>query len=110
MDKDIVAMFNGTVLVNVHTVDQCNGEPCVIHNPSNHHMITWKPHWDGQLRIMWRRCPDGNLHPDPDDLHFWRSISFDTARAVFSHFCDGCCQPFVEASDDTKALPTQPEP
>lgn len=93
--KDMVGLNDDyhTVLVNVHTVEQCAGQPCCIHNPSNHYMATWAPHWNAALRTMWRRCPDGNLHPDPDDLNFWRSVSFNTARAVFGHFCDGCCQP-----------------
>lgn len=93
--KDIVSLNDEqrTLLVNVHTIDQCNPQHCCIHNPSQHHMSTWAPSWDSNFRIMWRRCPHGYRHPDPDDLNFWRTRSPGAARLAFGHFCDGCCQP-----------------
>lgn len=112
MTKDIVGLNDGrnTVLVNVHTIDQCTPAQCCIHNPSEHHMIMWTPSWDDAYAIMWRRCTHGNRHPDPDDLNFWRSHDPEHARILFSHFCDGCCQPPGETGDDQKqALPAQQE-
>lgn len=106
MTKDIVGLNDGhsTVLVNVHTVDQCAGQPCCIHNPSNHHMMRWTPSWDDTYGVMWRRCPHGNLHPDPDDLDYWRHRNMERARVRFTHVCDGCCQPslklFLEGGAD----------
>ena len=93
--KDMVAMRDGTVLVNVHTEDQCAGEPCCIHNPSNHHMATWPHHWNGDSKLMQRSCPHAFLHPDPDALSFRRQ-RFGPGRAasLSVHDCDGCCQPF----------------
>lgn len=95
MTKDIVGLNDErrTLLVNVHTIDQCSPAHCCIHNPSQHHMKTWAPSWDDSYGIMWRRCPHDNLHPDPDDLNFWRTRAPKSARIRFSHFCDGCCQP-----------------
>lgn len=105
--KDIVGLNDGrdTLLVNVHTADQCDGHPCVIHNPSQHHMATWPPAWDETLGIMFRRCPHLNLHPDPDDVAHLRRVG----RAhLCGHYCDGCCQPFGETGDDQKqTLPAQ---
>ena len=95
--KDIVAMTNGTVLVNVHTEDQCAGHACCIHNPSNHHMSTWPHHWDDTFVQMLRTCPHRFLHPDPDDLAFKRRRWGHAGAAQQSvHPCDGCCQPMEQ--------------
>ena len=94
--KDIVAMTDGTVLVNVHTQDQCAGHTCCIHNPSPHHMATWKHHWDDAMVQMMRECRHGYLHPDPDDLAYKRrAVGEDKASALSAHACDACCQPTV---------------
>lgn len=95
--KDIVAMIDGTILVNVHTADRCKGEWCCIHNPSPHHMTHWDPNWDNHLKQMWRVCPHGYLHPDPDEMGYWRRRwSHRTAALLGLHSCDGCCQPDIE--------------
>lgn len=69
-------------LLKVHDADVCAGDPCIIHNPSDHHMRTWPTHWRPDRGIMERRCPHGIGHPDPDD---------DGRDHV--HGCDGCCKP-----------------
>lgn len=91
--KDMVGLNDGrnTLLVNVHTVDQCDGQPCVIHNPTQHHMIQWPPQWDSILGIMFRECPHHNLHPDPDDVTNLRRMN---RYHLAGHYCDGCCQPY----------------
>lgn len=78
-----------TVLVNVHTPDKCAGRPCVLHNPSDHHMRDWPLVWRGDRRIMERKCPHRIGHPDPDDLAYQLSIGADSGV----HGCDGCCRP-----------------
>lgn len=84
-----------TVLVNVHAVDQCAGQNCCIHNPSDHHMKPWKPTWDPAFKMMMRSCPHRLLHPDPDDMAFLRRRWSPRAAARFAqHVCDGCCQPY----------------
>lgn len=92
--NDIVGMVDGTILVNVHTIDKCAGQSCCIHNPSHHHMATWKHRWNDDEKTMWRICPHGFWHPDPDQLSFARRKHGDeTASLLVVHGCDGCCQP-----------------
>ena len=70
------------VVTGVHPLSACVGRPCVIHNPSDHHMQDWPTHWREDRHMMERLCPHGVGHPDPDD------ITEDTV-----HGCDGCCLP-----------------
>lgn len=87
-----------TTLVNVHTQDQCSGEHCVIHNPSDHHMKDWPLHWRGDKKEMERTCPHGVGHPDPDDVAHQKRIR---PKYVDGHGCDGCCRtplPVVEST------------
>lgn len=82
------AQIGGTVLTNVHPPERCAGEPCVIHNPSDHHMREWPTNWRGDTGVMERMCPHGIGHPDPDAMAFER-----TQRHAWMgvHGCDGCC-------------------
>jgi hypothetical protein len=92
--QDMVGMNDGTVLVNVHTIDQCHGQDCCIHNPSNHYMADWPYRWDSITKLMLRRCRHDFLHPDPDDLAFRRRRhGLERAAIKALHDCDGCCQP-----------------
>ena len=97
MTKDRFRFNDGTVLLNVHTADQCAGQHCVIHNPSQHHMIEWPAEWDNDAKQVWRECPHLLLHPDPDDLAFRRTVSLLAQHGFFLHYCDGCCQPPIPA-------------
>jgi hypothetical protein len=77
------------VLLKTHAPEQCQGEPCCIHNPSSHHMLDWPLNWREDIGVMERICPHGVGHPDPDDAAHKRRIG----RAVLTvHGCDGCCQ------------------
>jgi hypothetical protein len=74
--------------INVHDEAACKGSHCVIHNPSNHHMVDWPTHWRDDRKLMERKCTHGIGHPDPDhignlaeNLREWESV----------HGCDGCC-------------------
>lgn len=81
--------FNvGKVRLRTHKPDQCVGEVCVIHNPSDHHMVTWPMHWRADRRLMERKCPHGVGHPDPDGLAY-EVKQGRTYQSV--HGCDGCC-------------------
>lgn len=101
--KDIVALRNGPLIVNVHEATQCAGQHCCIHNPSQHHMLTWEPVWDGMDKQMWRECPHGLNHPDPDDMAFLRRRWGHVRAALFAtHGCDGCCQPAPKEIGDGK--------
>ena len=54
--------------LNVHNAIDCEGGHCVIHNPSNHHMVDWPTHWRDDRQLMERICPHGIGHPDPDHI------------------------------------------
>lgn len=86
-------------LLRVHTADQCAGRkiPCCIHNPSDHHMVTWPQNWRGDRGMMERLCPHGNGHPDPDDL------SVRTTSWARLHGCEcGCCaKPTKNTEEET---------
>jgi len=71
--------------LKVHNKSVCAGNPCPIHNPSNHPMIEFPTHWRDDRGIMERICPHGVGHPDPDDF----SIRNGHDKGV--HGCDGCC-------------------
>lgn len=76
----------------VHTLADCTGENCVIHNPSDHPMKGFPTHWRSDRALMERICPHGIGHPDPDDIAFKRGVKGDDfARSESVHGCDGCC-------------------
>lgn len=82
------------VVIRVHRRRDCF-RPCAIHNPSEHHMTRWGVIITIPDRI-WRKCPHGVLHPDPD----WRNQVRQTLgngpvyRQTGLHDeCDGCCRP-----------------
>lgn len=68
------------VINNVHLSEKCEGRPCVVHNPSDHHMRTGELIWRDDKGCFERRCPHGIGHPDPDDI-----------GPCVHHGCDGCC-------------------
>jgi len=74
------------VLKGVHSLGDCKGEYCTIHNMSDHHMRSWPQHWRGDRGFMERICPHGIGHPDPDEYLL-------TVNPFLSavHGCDGCC-------------------
>jgi hypothetical protein len=99
--------------MRTHNEMQCDGEPCVVHNPSDHHMKTWPivyrmdravempPTQIGRATIAGpvfvlaeRTCPHGVGHPDPDSIGFARRRGGGDFASVESvHGCDGCCRP-----------------
>jgi hypothetical protein len=76
----------------VHNKEDCKGEYCCIHNPSDHHMKNWPLHWRADRNLMERICPHGIGHPDPDDLAFKKRCGSDMYIESI-HGCDGCCKP-----------------
>lgn len=79
------------ILHNVHKPEDCAGRPCVIHNPSDHHMRKWPLHWRDDRMIFERLCPHGIGHPDPDSLYHERLAADGDEQYVGVHGCDGCC-------------------
>lgn len=87
----------GVLTVRTHREEDCggpmlpNGRPaCSIHNPSDHHMVTWPLNWRMDTRVMERFCPHGIGHPDPDHLAFVAYTGTDNGDGI--HGCDGCCR------------------
>ncbi len=86
-------MTDPSLLVNVHPPSECEGHPCCIHNPSDHHMRDWPQNWRSDRGLMERICPHGIGHPDPDHLdHIERHLGREAAEGESTHGCDGCCQ------------------
>lgn len=89
-------LIGGQVL-RTHRRDTCMGYWCPVHNTSLHHMRTWKQMFDPSTGVMFRVCPHGGYHPDPDD-----PFEFAAAKAHKGH-CDGCCAPatHIKRKQDT---------
>jgi hypothetical protein len=86
--------IHGLKLGGVHFREDCKGETCVFHKPSDHHMREWKLHWRADRGIFERICPHGVGHPDPDQFEYWAK---NNREAESVHGCDFCCR-------DTKDL------
>lgn len=82
------AQLGKAVLTKTHSDKKCKGEPCVIHNPTEHHMRSWPLNWRSDRKLMERVCSHGIGHPDPDDLT-WHLKEGRNWQSV--HGCDGCC-------------------
>jgi hypothetical protein len=86
MSKETFTTGTGQTIGYLHDADQCFRPNCPIHNPSDHHMRSWRTHWRPERYMMERICPTHSTgHPDPDDQ------SADTI-----HGCCGCCNPDPE--------------
>lgn len=85
---DMEPSLIGDMPIYTHPQSQCEGRPCCIHNPSDHHMRKWGQNWRADKAIMERICHHGVGHPDPDDAEWRRSTG---RRDLSTHGCDGCC-------------------
>jgi hypothetical protein len=91
-ESDTYTTGSGQVIVALHDESVCHGRPCVIHNPSDHHMRDWPTHFREDRYLMERTCKHGVGHPDPDDVA-WQESRADPedAWAISVHGCCGCC-------------------
>lgn len=87
-DRETWSMPNGEVLVNVHPIAQCEGRPCVIHDPTPHKMREWPVNMRAS-GLMERLCEHGIGHPDPDSVWYLENVRGWYGYDV--HGCDGCC-------------------
>lgn len=94
-------LVGGQQLVNVHPHALCQGHPCAIHNPTNHHMRSWPQHWRQDRYLMERHCAHGIGHPDPDHIHSIRRANPQHEFTQGVHGCDGCCKPPNTRPDET---------
>lgn len=84
LTSDIIALHDGRVMI-VHAPSRCGGDPCCVHNPSDHPLRDAPLSWWPFGKMMFRICPHGEPHPDPDDL-VAQFVGLDL------HTCDGCCR------------------
>lgn len=105
MSYDLWSMDTGDLL-RTHGSDQCAGNFCAMHNPSDHPLRDAVMKWDGNRNLMVRFCEHGIWHPDADDLAFkHRSCGARWASMCEIHKCDGCCLPI----ENRKAIMAQME-
>lgn len=80
-------------VLRTHRKDDCLGEHCCIHNPSDHPLKDAPKNWRADRALMERVCAHGIGHPDPDDIEYKRLTGGeDYAVAESVHACDGCCR------------------
>lgn len=108
MSRDYeVVLHGGQTLYNVHSVKRCQGSPCPIHNPSGHHMNKWHQTWDKNTGLVYRICPHGNYHIDPDNFGH-SDCSDDYHWTKGDDYC--CIDPrdltIVNLSDIVSCMPT----
>lgn len=80
--------LHGRKIGGVHFRNECGGDNCVLHNPSDHHMRDWYLHFRADRSIFERICEHGTGHPDPDQLDYWQKTGQEWQER---HGCDGCC-------------------
>ena len=93
---EIWELESGQRLEGVHRGGSCQGDTCVFHKPTDHHMASWPQIWRYDRHIFERICPHGVGHPDPDQFEFWKLNEVYESEAV--HGCDGCCVRVAEDS------------
>lgn len=81
VEMKITLEHSSQELVNVHSLEDCEGDVCPIHKLTDHSMRSFPQHWRDDRGIMERICSHGVGHPDPDDV-----LNEDRV-----HGCDGCC-------------------
>lgn len=85
----------GQIMLNVHPRSKCRDRPCVIHNPTAHHMRRWFLLWRDDRGIFERICPHGVGHPDPDQFGHWKDIGH-AENDVHGCCANQCCIPKEE--------------
>lgn len=82
--------------LTTHEPATCEGQPCCIHHPTQHHMVQWPQAWRQDRYLMERTCPHGVGHPDPDHMaHIRATRGEGLAWGQGVHGCDGCCRPTI---------------
>jgi hypothetical protein len=76
------------VIFNVHSDQDCIGEFCGIHHPSDHHMTEWNQLFT--ISGLFRICAHDIGHPDPDSP-YRQQIHVNRGEQFVD--CDGCCVP-----------------
>ena len=72
----------GMIHLRVHEPDQCVGEVCVIHHPSQHPLSGAPMHWRSDRRIIERICQHGCGHTSRGFCAATRMQSAGVARQL----------------------------
>lgn len=81
-----------TGVLRTHARGECALPHCCIHNPTEHPLRSAPLVWREDLRLIYRECPHGLLHPDVDSAQYVFAVFGEMAAAVVRpHNCDGCC-------------------
>lgn len=72
VNYDETNVLEGGEVVMTHRLANCSGYWCPIHNPSPHHMRSWRQTFNFPMKVIMRVCPCGEEHPDPDDRDGFR--------------------------------------
>jgi len=79
----------GEVTIYTHRKDDCIGDHCPIHRPSNHVLSDAPMNFRAdKYGLIERLCEHGVGHPDPDSTKYMESEGFD---GLGVHGCCGCC-------------------
>lgn len=89
----MVALDDGTVLNGIHSEENCRGNVCWTHKPTDHPYRGWPTAWEGDVSMLMRVCEHDQKHFDPDCMARLAEIlsgSPEEAAMIFVHDCDGC--------------------
>jgi hypothetical protein len=91
-EMDLVVLEDGEV-VRTHGPARCTGTPCPVHGPSRHLLSEAPLSWLPELQLMMRRCPHGQVHPDPDSMAYLveRLLAYGSWHECCAHRC--CANP-----------------
>jgi len=97
------------VVAQTHGPAACAGQPCCIHNPSDHPMRDWplvhridEPMYTIEFNtwgtamhavvVSERVCEHGQGHPDLDSVGYVQHrFGMIASLTAIYHLCDGCC-------------------
>ena len=99
--KEFSLEWSTQKIVNVHPTFLCEGQPCTVHNRTQHHMRGWKQNFRQDNGGMERICPWGVGHLDPDSPGYQK-------RSLAVHGCImnphnpsvAICEPWKLGEDD----------
>lgn len=100
-------LVNGVMkLTNIHPVSNCEGRPCIVHNPTPNYVPNIED-WPYLFRAnrQWERvCACGIGHYDLDDVWFYENILGLKGSGVH-----GCCGHCSGVPADERGYPSELE-
>lgn len=82
----------------------CEGEPCPIHHPSDHHMAEWPTVVRHDKHCLVERiCQHGVGHPDPDSLA-WLAKGAPGLHTIPDGLFEVEARPVVVLTEDLESL------